>query len=75
MFTDGKRDERGLRSSEPLELRNKGIEIITVGIEKPDPIELVMIAGGKVKNVHWLNSPDRIKSVASETVQSICSEA
>ncbi|XP_073253507.1 collagen alpha-5(VI) chain-like [Porites lutea] len=75
MFKDGKQDKGGLRSSEPLELRNKGIEIITVGIEKPDPIELVMIAGGKFKNVHWLNSPDRIKSVASEIVQSVCSEA
>lgn len=75
MFTDGKQDKGGLRSSEPLELRNKGIEIITVGIEKPDPIELVMIAGGMFKNVYWLNSPDRIKSVASEIVQSICSEA
>ena len=58
-----------------MELRINGIEIITVGIEKPDPIELVMIAGGKFKNVYWLNSPDRIKSVASEIVQSICSEA
>ena len=58
-----------------MELRNNGVEIITVGIEKPDPIELVMIAGGKFKNVYWLNSPDRIKSVASEIVQSICSEA
>ena len=75
MFTDGKQDKGGLRSSEPLKLRNKGIEIITVGIEKPDPIELVMIAGGKFKNVYWLNSPDRIKSVASEIVQSVCSEA
>lgn len=57
-----------------MELRNNGIEIITVGIEKLDPIELVMIASGKFKNVHWLNSPDKIKSVASEIVQCVCSE-
>ena len=40
MFTDGKQDKGGLRSSEPLELRNKGTEIITVGIEKPGQTQL-----------------------------------
>ena len=75
MFTDGKQGKGGLRSETFIGTTQKRNRNITVGIEKPDPIELVMIASGKFKNVHWLNSPDRIKSVASEIVQYVCSEA
>ena len=56
------------------ELQNKGIKIIIVGIQKPDPIELMKIAGG-VENVHWLNSQDRITSIATKIFQSVCSKA
>ena len=59
------------------ELRNKGIKIIIVGIQKPDPIELMKIAGGieNVRWVHWLNSQDRITSIATKIFQSVCSKA
>jgi len=56
------------------ELQNKGIKIIIVGIQKPDPIELRTLAGG-TENVHWLKFRDRITSIATKISQSVCSKA
>lgn len=56
------------------ELQNKGIKIIIVGIQKPDPIELLKLAGG-IENMHWLKSEGRITSIATKIYQSVCSKA
>ena len=76
LFTNGKQDMGQVASTlrRIQELQNKGIKIIIVGIQKPDPIELFKLAGG-IENMHYLNSEGRITSIATKIFQSACSKA
>lgn len=73
LFTNGKQDKGQLSStlSEAQKLQNKGIKLIAVGIQKPDPDNLVKIASNQ-SNVYFLKTPDKIDSVAKKIVQSLC---
>ena len=76
LFTNGKQDMGQAASTlrRIQELQKKGIKIIIVGIQRPDPIELLKLAGG-IENMHWLKSRDRITSIATKIFQSVCSKA
>lgn len=73
LFTNRKQDRGQLSStlSEAQKLQNKGIKLIAVGIQKPDPVNLVKIASNEL-NVYFLKTPDRIDSIAKTIVQSLC---
>ena len=73
LFINGKQDRGQLSStlSETQKLQNKGIKLIAVGIQRPDPVNLVKIASNEL-NVYFLKTPDRIDSIAKTIVQSLC---
>lgn len=76
LFTNGKQDKGRLSStlSEAQKLQHKGIELIAVGIRKPDLINLGKIARNEL-NVYFLKTPDRIVRIAKNIVQSLCGKA
>lgn len=72
LLTDGRYDST-IPAERVLELKEKGVTVIAVGIGSPDPVQLWMITGNP-QNVFNMMEPNMVDSVAEKVTQVACAK-
>ncbi|KAM5313946.1 collagen alpha-5(VI) chain [Glossophaga mutica] len=74
IITDGKSDDRNMLNDTALKLREKGIVIFAVGVDKANQDELETMAGNKNNTIH-VSDFDKLKDIYLPLQESMCTNA
>lgn len=74
IITDGKSHDRHMLNDTALKLREKGIVIFAVGVDKAEPDELETMAGNKNNTIH-VSDFDKLKDIYLPLQESMCTNA
>ncbi|XP_036917207.1 collagen alpha-5(VI) chain isoform X2 [Sturnira hondurensis] len=74
VITDGKSHDRAVLNDTALKLREKGIVIFAVGVDKAEQEELEAMAGNKNNTIH-VSDFDKLKDIYLPLQESMCTNA